>query len=412
MSREEKLKYFAIILIAGFGFSVFYHYIINRYVGLGYPWNTFLFMPVDHFNDFYNIVIKGTAETIYFPIARLVIVPFQMFRSHVLAMIVYMLLVFIPIVYYNWINLKCVKWIDSITYTFVFTFLAYPVLFLIDRANFESFVYLSLCLFIILYKQGKILLSCIPLAFAISLKLFPAVFVILLIADKKYKETFFVLAFVVLLSFTALMLLPGTMTENLTALFGNQQKYNKDYAVGFGGFDFGNSLFGIFKAVFIFLQLSDYIHSILLVYILLAFLGFLFLAAYIIFIEKVFWKKVTLLVIAMCILPHVSGDYKLIHLLIPIFLFINLKEGGRNLYLNIHSMKFRLDLLYTLLFAILLIPKNYRLFFNVYDGVILDPLIMVMIVFLIIYSGLSRFYLNFVVNSVEFKNKGKLFISE
>jgi hypothetical protein len=64
MVKAEKIKYFLVILILGFGLAVFYHYILNRYYGLGYPLNTFLFLPSDHFNDFYNVVIKGTGETV------------------------------------------------------------------------------------------------------------------------------------------------------------------------------------------------------------------------------------------------------------------------------------------------------------------------------------------------------------
>ena len=413
MSKEEKIKYFLFILIIGFGLSVYYHYILYAYAGLGYPWNTFLFLPTDHFNDFYNVVIKGTVQTnIYFPLANLVIAPFQMFRSPVLAMIIYMLIIFIPMLYYNYINLKSDKWPDTLMNTFVFTFLSYPLLFLIDRANFESFVYLSLCIFIVFYKNGKTVLSTIPLAFAISMKLFPAVFIILFIADKKYKEFFYTLGLIFIFSFLALLILHGSLLENLAALFGNQQKYTQNYALGFDGFDYGITLFGVLKGVLVMFNLSRFIQSVFLLYTLSAFLCFLLFSLYIIFIEKEFWKRVALLVIAMCIFPHVSGGYKLIHLMIPIYLFLNKSLENRTLSFNIFSFRIRLELLYTILFALLLIPKNYRLFFNVYDGVFVDPIIMVFISFLIIYTGLSKVKIVFYLNPVKLKEKGIIYLSE
>ena len=72
------------------------------------------------------------------------------------------------------------------------------------------------------------------------------------------------------------------------------------------------------------------------------------------FIETDFWKKVSLLVFIMLLFPYTSADYKLLHLFIPIVLFINNKKEEKN------------DLIYTILFALLLIPKNYRFIKNYY----------------------------------------------
>jgi hypothetical protein len=80
--------------------------------------------------------------------------------------------------------------------------------------------------------------------------------------------------------------------------------------------------------------------------------GFIFvpMVLFIIYIEKVFWKSVALLTFAMLLLPNISADYKLLHILLPLFLFINSKEVGK------------LDYFYLLMFAMLLIPKGYFYF--------------------------------------------------
>jgi hypothetical protein len=77
-------------------------------------------------------------------------------------------------------------------------------------------------------------------------------------------------------------------------------------------------------------------------------------------------------------LPQVSCDYKLIHFFIPIFLFINTKDKSKK------------DFAYVLLFALLLIPKNYHLLSKIYDGVIIDPIIMLVLAALIMADGLGR----------------------
>jgi len=62
--------------------------------------------------------------------------------------------------------------------------------------------------------------------------------------------------------------------------------------------------------------------------------------------EALYWKKIALLVCCMNLLPFVSSDYKLLHLFIPFFLFVNAPRAPR-------------DTFYAALFAFLLIPKPY-----------------------------------------------------
>lgn len=57
--------------------------------------------------------------------------------------------------------------------------------------------------------------------------------------------------------------------------------------------------------------------------------------------------------------------------------------------LKIFNSKIEFDKIYVVLFALLLIPKNYRLFFNYYDGVYIDPFIMSIFTFLLIYEEFS-----------------------
>ena len=117
---------------------------------------------------------------------------------------------------------------------------------------------------------------------------------------------------------------------------------------------------------------------------------FIFITCYVIFIEKDTWKKIALLVCSMNLLPPVSLDYKLIHIFIPIFLFIN--SDKEDSY----------DLIYIFLFSFLLIPKGFYHFnfisgANPYEcniGTVINPILMILIMLLIIVTGIRKYILS------------------
>jgi putative copper resistance protein D len=80
--------------------------------------------------------------------------------------------------------------IDYVRNVFVFAFLTYPFLFNIDRSNFECLLFVHQALFIYFYTRKKYLLSSIFLSFAVAMKAYPVIFLLLFIADKKFKEAF------------------------------------------------------------------------------------------------------------------------------------------------------------------------------------------------------------------------------
>jgi hypothetical protein len=91
------------------------------------------------------------------------------------------------------------------------------------------------------------------------------------------------------------------------------------------------------------------------------------------------------------VLPQLSGDYKLIHLFIPLFLFFNAQKSSR------------LDWLYALMFGLLLIPKDYYWFGKVISdngthdisiSMIINIIILVGMFLLIMGTGLEKWYKN------------------
>jgi hypothetical protein len=79
------------------------------------------------------------------------------------------------------------------------------------------------------------------------------------------------------------------------------------------------------------------------------------IAADLYFLETVLWKKIAALTAASLVLPQVSIDYHMINIYLPLYLFANDKSKASNS---------KSDLIYTIVFGLLLIPKNYFLIAN------------------------------------------------
>jgi hypothetical protein len=125
--------------------------------------------------------------------------------------------------------------------------------------------------------------------------------------------------------------------------------------------------------------------SFLHAYTAVVFVVFLLTGWYIVKIERDTWRKVALLVLVMLLFPHVSFDYKLLHLFIPLFLFINAEHRSDD------------DAFYALVFALLLVPKAYFTLFpdirtnystGVSISVLVNPLLMLLMGYAIVRDGL------------------------
>jgi hypothetical protein len=386
--KERKIAILSLIIYLGFVLAVFYHYVMGADFGYGYPYNTFLFRPGDRWADFTNLFhiwdnpygIVNFAR-IAFPFLYKSFSIFALF-SPFMALFLFLLIFLSSFIYICLQQLRIGKSI-SLTNFFVFTFLTYPFLFSLDRANYEIVVFLCLYIYIFSYKK-KPLISAVFLGFAIALKAFPVIFSILLLTDRKYKEL--AIAAIVSISTTLLSYatLPGGISTNIPSHLHNLQLYTQLYAIQNEGMLFGHSLWGGIKffSILTSLQMISTTN-----YTIMIFVGLICLVIYIGFVEKFIWKKIALLVCALNLFPQVSADYKLLHIFIPLFLFINDTETD-----NKWS-----DWVYLALFGLLLIPKNYYRLPNFPEAsisVLLNPLLMLALIVLIMITGLVKFFRN------------------
>jgi len=226
---------------------------------------------------------------------------------------------------------------------------------MIDRGNAESLVFFCMALFIHFYQQERRFLGNILLSAAIAMKLFPIFFLVLMIADKKYKDTIYTIALALLWTLISMALLKGGIAANAEFILKGG---NMGGNIALSTFldrnallQRGVSLFSILK---IFLILTNTIQNVdmntcLRIYKGVAGICLIALSIYVVAVESTFWKRTTLLVFAMILFPHISADYRLIHIFIPMFLFVNADHHPKTHYF------------YAVMFALLLIPKDYIL---------------------------------------------------
>jgi hypothetical protein len=371
MNSDRKVDIIKTVTLLGFTISVFFHYILSNYAGLGYyPYNTFLFNSENKFSDFYDIY-KATVGlnpysspvSVYFPFTFIVVYIFTLLQGRDFAFAVFML-IFIPYtVSYIYRNLATSDTLDKAVKTFIVTFMSYPFLFSIDRGNVEGLLFIFLALFIYFYQQGEDFKSVLFLSLAISMKLYPAVFLVLFLADKKYKNILITAIMVAAISLFSAAVLEGGVANSFLGLKNNLELFNKNYIIAHHGLQHNTSLYGVMKIMQMNIWAS--LQAFLNYYTIFAVTAFGLLVLFIIYKENVFWKRVVLLIFSLLLLPQVSFDYKLIHLFIPLTLFANCSQ----------SSKF--DLAYAVMLGLLLIPKDYYIISrDISIAVLLNPLIM------------------------------------
>jgi hypothetical protein len=278
-------------------------------------------------------------------------------------------------------------------------FLASPMILCLMTGNFESLLFLFLSLFFFAFAKEKYKLASVFLAIAIAFKLYPAVFLLLFLKNKRYKECIYCVVLVMISTFCALLVLPpGGVIKNVHLWLDMFTRLNHVMAFAHGFYQTNTLFFIVQIAVSIYSiirgrtetqYLAHLNHSVIYYYILAA-LMFVFLAIFILKYEKTYWKQVTVLFFCGMLLPTVSIEYKFINLFILIFLYINQPPKiaeQQNIIFN---------KIYLVLFSLLLIPKNYLIFTyyqlsdksTVIDGVspLLNIFIMLFFISLIIYD--------------------------
>lgn len=398
LNKSGKIFLLANIILVGFVVAVFFHYILGFYCKLNYPFNTFLFKPSQFFNDFTSIIpkLRGFAPYTppadwqnYFPLAYLILTPFLCFKNMFFAYLVFLSTFLGFFGYWNkkFLKLENISVIDNFQIFFIVTFLSYPFLLIVDRGNFDMMIFILFAFFVFAFQEGKYQKSAILLGIINAMKPFSLLFLILFLFEKKYREFFLSIGTSFLLIIGGFMLFKGNIFNQISVMLQSiiwiekmyilQNDFNAHLTITSSLFGSLRELLFKYPAIIPSNLISN--ETLLHIYKPLS----LFLTAMTAFLtwrEKVFWKRITLLVCYMLVVPHFVIDYKLIFLFVPLWLFINSEE------------KTKFDVLYVILFGLLLIPKRFIVLFLpagvqfIEVSVLFNPFIMLFLMALIGYE--------------------------
>jgi cbb3-type cytochrome oxidase subunit 3 len=397
MSRRHKIQFIGLIILVGFFSAVCWHYILGVYCRWPYPFDTFLFLPEDKFNDFFNpcnfcrhnnpYFEDYFITSNYFPLTNVIFYLFSRLPRN-FGFILFTTAFVLPFIALIASQLhggnKCEYTRNVIT----FSLLTYPFLIGVDRGNSEGLLFVSLCAFLLMDDSRPILKSFL-LAVPIAMKLYPAAFLVLLAGEKKYKQVTLVLVWAALLTIASLLTFKGGFFVNFMHV-----------ATGFNvnqlpAFSWNDQVYGgvglFFPMKICLLTINRYLfpvtawQEIKVAYRLCA-VGLLGLVSiYVLFIERERWKKVALLTFVMLLIPEISADYKLLHIFLPLFVFLKVPTPKKS------------DWFYACMLGLLLIPKSYYFITHLVTdagpgtysiGAIINPLIMTVMSAVIISSGL------------------------
>ncbi len=388
INQEEKVWLICLINLIGFMAAIVFCYVQYFYFGKGYPHNTFLFLPSDHFNDFFNIMRPiqdgnplSSSLSVYFPLTYTLLRPFKSWDPTVFFYCAYSF-AFLYIVFFSWKTLSFIPKIQRTLASILMTGVCYPILFCLDRGNLDLFVFIFSILFVRHWIKSNMKLSAVYLSIAISMKLYPGILGVLYLTKRQFKAAFLTFFLVVIETLSSAAILPGGILGSLRLLTNNLRSFTNNYVYSWSGTEHNSTYYGTFKilAGYYSPKLLHNMNQIVLIFSVLALIITALMIAYLIFREHVLWKQLTFLTFSLILLPHVSFDYKLIFVLLPALLFMTSTELSR------------FDPIYAILFGLLLIPKPFWFSLN-NEGSnattlssILNPVLMTALIFTILFD--------------------------
>jgi hypothetical protein len=385
VTRERKTAWLAFIVLLGFVVAVAAHYIVGQYIMRGYPYSTFLFTPQDvtgfpgqpnilgvhYFGDFFEtwITSRGprpyvdfplAAPSSYFPVTHIVLFPLAQLplEPALLLYLVAFTAFFAGLVFASAGG-------DRLSRTqaaLVLTACSTPVLFLIDRANVEGLLFLFLAGALLAYRHERFYVAAVLIAIPAAMKGSAGIFWLLFVFDGQIRALLVSVATFTFGTFGTLLVLPGSFSANVnglqTALDGLLTatsegtlglRHSASLKAAFSGLGRWEEKFNFFVVNYAFVALA------VLVAVTLALL----------LVRPVLWQRVALLSAAMILVPSVSYEYRMIHVYLPLLLFLTVSERRRT------------DALYVALFGLLLIPKGLPILYaDVNVGTVINPLLL------------------------------------
>jgi len=385
-----------LIIVVGFSIAVVYHYVMGYYFGKPWPANTFLHTPQARFWDFKLVVHQSAALDPFgediggfagSPFAQFVGYLFSLVRPALLQLLVFFgsfFVVFILMVKHHLYGLKTRLTAHQLLAIFAIVFLTYPVLFAVDRANFDLLVVPLLFLFALTYGRQQHKTSTVFLALAIALKPYTAIFAIVYFLDKRFRDGLLVI-------FNAVFLTALSLSLFKDGLFVETQKYFTDLShtvdyLSVGSQQvFTSDLYSLLtvtmKSVGDVLNADIFLPAHPVARVSYAVTAAIVAVYFVIRLwekPRPLWKTMAVLTILIILLPINSHDYRLTYLFVPMLMYLGTNEDSRKALLTI------------ILWGLLLVPKAYYHLQPPQNiGMVINPLLLIGLLVCIIPDAFS-----------------------
>jgi Glycosyltransferase family 87 len=372
----------ASVVVAGLLVAVIFHSVLGL-LGYAFPWNTFLFMPEDRFNDWYNSVsaavnadpyFERRTTSAYFPFAYVLLLIGARASSNA-SVVVYLIVSLALLVGAIACTLHRARAAGLIGVrhgegTFLLLFgaclLSYPVLFSLDRGNIDLWIAAMCMFFVASLGARQEILGFVALGVAIALKGYPAAFLVLALGERKYGSMLLSLALAAGLTVLALASMDGGMVRSFNGWLENLGEFHRRYVLGSDSmFATSDPYSGIRSALFVsaehiarFLPRASVLLSdvknwsppILRAYSVLSFAFAVGGTIFVLAVPARRWQRIMAICLVAMLFPNVANDYKLC-ILLPGVLALVIEED-----------RSRRGLLALLLVCMLMIPKSYYFF--------------------------------------------------
>ena len=229
-------------------------------------------------------------------------------------------------------------------YLFIFVIIfSAPFLFMFERAN-VIFIALLFSMVFIFFKDSKSKIirevSFISLAMSAGIKLYPALFGLLLIKEKRYRDMVR-LSIYCLISFIFPFFFIGGISQLpilVKSYFSTSDETTK------WGFGYMTNIQNTVRVCFGFM--GNFNNVPILVGKIISFV-FLLMGIFSIFLKKSEWKTIAILTLLMILVPSISYEYALIFMLIPLILFLDQEK------------KEKFDKFYIICFVLIFVPLSF-----------------------------------------------------
>ena len=220
-----------------------------------------------------------------------------------------------------------------------------PVLFLLERANYVFFVFFCIALFLLWYQDGNPLkrkFALLFLAISVAMRMYPAIFVLLLLRERRFRDTVFCTLCSIFLFFIPFCFLRGGLLFNCTAFLQNLFSFAsyKPLSINVSATNFFRITAYLFGT-----ELFD--HTVLVLFCNVLKIALLGISALAILFTKENWKAYTLCAAMIILIPNPAMVHSLIFLSLGIIPFLQ-KSTTR-----------KIDYVYMTLFILLFMPLQF-----------------------------------------------------